>query len=210
MKFTIRPALPSDIPSIVALDISANKETSALITMQLLSPADLTAFFTTRYSNYLAFPARYQYLVATTPDDKIAGFLVGVAPKREDDATEPMPVLPDDEGVKKLLAWFFGESARDKKLYFTENMWQLESLQVSPEFQRRGVGSLLLAKWFTEVDASEGTTFVRASAKGRGLYQRFGWVQQGIWSLDVSAWGRDEPIINYNMVRKAAKEQVSA
>ncbi|KAI6717169.1 hypothetical protein JHW43_000344 [Diplocarpon mali] len=191
MKFTIRPALPSDIPSIVALDISANKETSALITMQLLPPADLTTFFTTRYSNYLAFPARYQYLVATTPDDKIAGFLVGVAPKREDDATEPMPVLPDDEGVKKLLAWFFGESARDKKLYFTENMW-------------------LLAKWFTEVDASEGTTFVRASAKGRGLYQRFDWVQQGIWSLDVSAWGRDEPIINYNMVRKAAKEQVSA
>ncbi|OWP01214.1 acetyltransferase, GNAT family [Marssonina coronariae] len=191
MKFTIRPALPSDIPSIVALDISANKETSALITMQLLSPADLTTFFTTRYSNYLAFPARYQYLVAATPDDKIAGFLVGVAPKREDDATEPMPVLPDDERVKKLLAWFFGESARDKKLYFTENMW-------------------LLAKWFTEVDASEGTTFVRASAKGRGLYQRFDWVQQGIWSLDVSAWGRDEPIINYNMVRKAAKEQVSA
>ncbi|PBP28388.1 GNAT family acetyltransferase [Diplocarpon rosae] len=209
MTFIIRQALPSDIPSIVAVDISANKETSALITMQVLSLEDLAAFFTRRYSNYLSFPVRYQYLVAITPYDEIAGFLVGVAPKREDDATEPMPVLPDDERVKKLLIWFFGESAKDKKLYFTEDMWQLESLQVSPKFQRRGVGSLLLANWLTEVDALDGKTFVRASLKGRSLYERFGWIQEGIWSLDVSGWGRDEPIINYNMVRAATKERVS-
>ncbi|EKD14551.1 uncharacterized protein L3040_000074 [Drepanopeziza brunnea f. sp. 'multigermtubi'] len=217
MAFTIRTAVHSDMPSVVSIDMVANRETSALITMNLLPPAELEALFTSRYTHYLSRPSRYRFLLATTSmeepggrgREEIVGFLVGAYPKKGgEEVVDFKPAIPEDERARELFIWFFGLSAEDKKMWFRDDMWELESLQTSPAYQRRGIGSLLLTRWVEEVDAANGTTFVRASPRGRGLYAKFGWVDQSIWSVDVTKYGRAEPIVNYNMKREA-KEQVS-
>ncbi len=71
MAFAIRPALSSDVPAIVDIDMAANKETSALMSMDWLPPADLHALFVQRYTHFLTHPNQHQVLVAVAPPEGV-------------------------------------------------------------------------------------------------------------------------------------------
>lgn len=74
-----------------------------------------------------------------------------------------------------------------------------------------GIGSLLLAAWLEIVDAMSDApagdgekargVFVKASSKGKGLYEKFGWKTISMLELDMKPWGIEEGFTSWNMVR---------
>jgi GNAT superfamily N-acetyltransferase len=73
---------------------------------------------------------------------------------------------------------------------------------VSPNHQRKGIGAALM-KRFTEVlDEKKAGCFLRASAMGRPLYEKFGWSMLGAFPVDLSQWGREELFTTWFMRRE--------
>lgn len=74
-----------------------------------------------------------------------------------------------------------------------------------------GIGSKLLTAWLeivntaSDAQAADGEkergVFVKASSKGKGLYEKFGWKTISALELDLKQWGVDEVLTVWNMVR---------
>lgn len=62
-------------------------------------------------------------------------------------------------------------------------------LAVRPEYQRKGLGSLLLTPVLELADKENAKTFVQASGKGLGLYLKHGWEEVDEIVLDFSPYG---------------------
>jgi len=69
---------------------------------------------------------------------------------------------------------------------------ELESLAIAENQQRKGVGTL---------DENREKSYLRASKEGKGLYEKFGWKQVGIFRPDLSEFGWAEEYETYYMVR---------
>jgi predicted N-acetyltransferase YhbS len=78
---------------------------------------------------------------------------------------------------------------------------ELSSLAVSPENQRRGIGSQLLEAFLEETDAQGLQAVLGASKEGRGLYERYGFVTSEVMTLKMweyeggSGMGIEEHVI---------------
>ena len=62
-------------------------------------------------------------------------------------------------------------------------------LAVRPEYQRKGLGSLLLDPVWKLADKDNAKTFIQASEKGIGLYLKYGWVEVDEIVMDFSPYG---------------------
>ncbi len=146
--------------------------------------------------------------------EEVIGFLVGTRPKRyqengeleEGEDVEWQPVLPEGTDVP-FFEYYLSSMMKDKAQYHVEKIWELESLSISPDYQRLGIGSRLISNWLAEyVDAVdvppengnpkyEGLAgkgaYLRASAKGRGLYEKFGWRVKSSWKIPLTGWLED-------------------
>jgi GNAT superfamily N-acetyltransferase len=65
-------------------------------------------------------------------------------------------------------------------------------LVVRPSYQRKGLGSLLLAPVLAVADKENAKTYIEASKKGHALYLKHGWVQVDEIVVDLSPYGGDE------------------
>ncbi|KAH7409549.1 acyl-CoA N-acyltransferase [Cadophora sp. MPI-SDFR-AT-0126] len=82
-----------------------------------------------------------------------------------------------------------------------EGSVEILKLAVSPQHQRRGIGTKLLKACLDEVGGRE--VHVRASKDAKALYERFGWRCVRVFKLDLREWGRGRTYVNYEMVRDA-------
>jgi GNAT superfamily N-acetyltransferase len=62
-------------------------------------------------------------------------------------------------------------------------------LAVRPSYQRKGLGSRLLAPVLELADNGFAKTYIEASEQGRGLYEKFGWVEVDEIVIDLSPYG---------------------
>ena len=65
---------------------------------------------------------------------------------------------------------------------------ELGVLVVSPDCQRKGIGSALLEEGLGEVDRLGLQCVLSASAKGRGLYKKFGFTDFEILKFNLSEY----------------------
>jgi GNAT superfamily N-acetyltransferase len=83
---------------------------------------------------------------------------------------------------------------------------ELESFAISPEYQRKGIGNMMIERWFKDTDiiASGKDVYVFSSAQGKGLYERFEWkaIHELVIPLDDFT-GKREDCVNWSMLRKA-------
>lgn len=68
-----------------------------------------------------------------------------------------------------------------------------------------GVGSALLAVVLKEVDERGQKIYVRASAKGKGLYAKLGWKLFGDYGMDFRRFG-GEVYVTWHMMREIGRK----
>lgn len=89
-------------------------------------------------------------------------------------------------------------------------MWlELGVLIVSPEYQRRGIGTMLLEDGLRETDAQGLQSVLGASSAGIGLYRRYGFVEFKVIKLNLweyeggEGMGVEEHVIMHRPARTA-------
>lgn len=114
------------------------------------------------------------------------------------------------------MGYFLSKIAGNKSKVYESNpgMWELESLSVSSEWQRKGVGAMLVTTWLEDVDAVGGKAYVSGSAMGRGLYEKFGWKVVQSVEFDLEQFGKDlvgdrKSYTSWNMIRDGRKVRVN-
>lgn len=70
-----------------------------------------------------------------------------------------------------------------------EKDYFLHILVVSPEHQRRGLGTMLIEEGLRNADKDSARAYVEASAKGLQLYKRHGWRKIDFIEIDMTAHG---------------------
>jgi len=78
---------------------------------------------------------------------------------------------------------------------------EVESLAITPEHQRKGLGTALLKEFTKKLDEQRAGCFLRASSVGKGLYEKFGWRVLGEHRPDLSEWGYSKEYVSYYMRR---------
>jgi GNAT superfamily N-acetyltransferase len=62
-------------------------------------------------------------------------------------------------------------------------------LAVRPEYQRKGLGGMLFEDGLALADRDSCKTFIKASAKGLGLYLKYGWKEIDEVKVDTRPYG---------------------
>jgi predicted N-acetyltransferase YhbS len=80
---------------------------------------------------------------------------------------------------------------------------ELEGFAVHPNWQRKGVGSMLVKKCLESVDANHAKCYVHSSRAGKSLYEKFGFKMMGVVTIDLKEFGDYEPHTTWDMQREA-------
>jgi ribosomal protein S18 acetylase RimI-like enzyme len=87
-------------------------------------------------------------------------------------------------------------------IYLTNKISDMGILGVRPKYQRRGLGTMLLAAELAHIDQEKAVCFILASAAGQGLYIKHGWVAMDEVVMDYSAVGGPSNEITLWMIRQ--------
>ncbi|KUJ23282.1 uncharacterized protein LY89DRAFT_177897 [Mollisia scopiformis] len=207
----IRPALATDLPQTVSLDIAANPD-HPIMTIPWKQFSHKYGVWLSRHLYFLNHPEKFQFLVATTPSssqpsgEEIVGILVGTLPENDVKAVEEWkPIFP--EGTQEdVIMYFLGVVEGDKKKYHAADMWELELFCVSVEHQRQGIGAKMMQEWLKPIDEDGRPLYIFASVKGKGLYEKFGCKVVGTLNTNLKDFGVEQlPHPNFHMVRDGKK-----
>jgi len=81
----------------------------------------------------------------------------------------------------------------------------LHMLVVDPEYQRRGVGDMLVKWGIEKADKVQLPSFLEASEVGKGLYLKNGFEAVNEEIFDLSKYGRKGIEVNTAMIRQPKK-----
>lgn len=82
-------------------------------------------------------------------------------------------------------------------------MTVLEGFAVHPNWQRKGVGSMLVKKFLVSVDADHAMSYVHSSRNGKALYEKFGFTVIGEVTIDLKEFGNYESYTTWDMKRES-------
>lgn len=88
------------------------------------------------------------------------------------------------------------EHMDDEKDYF------LHILIVSPDHQRRGLGTMLIREGLAAADRDNARTYIEASPKGLGLYIRHGWKIIDTIKMDMTPYGGNGMAVEELLIRE--------
>jgi len=144
-------------------------------------------------------------------DSEVAAFSKWVYPHTPDpNAEDPEIAIHKESQVPgsndKLVIEFFTKFLHGRKKWIIpETHYFMSILAVRPEFQRRGLGSMLLTPVLELVDKENAKTFIQGSAKGLGLYLKYGWVEVDEIVFDFSPYGGAKEAKTTLLMRKPQK-----
>ena len=201
LEIILRPATPEDLPTIAGYGL-VNSSDLPIYSIGLAN-CDALAVSLARTKHFYAQPY-YHFIVAVlaSSPSTVVGY---ICIKDGGDIVE-VPFVPDlPEGAnKEFFGYFFSTADAHKNTLPIKGLPELEMLDVSPEYQRRGIGKLLVGEMLKGVDAREERSYVHSSRMGKGLYQQLGWkaLDEEGFEIDLRQFGRDEPYSSWDMVRE--------
>ncbi|KAL8789430.1 MAG: hypothetical protein Q9213_001187 [Squamulea squamosa] len=200
MPFQVLPAEASDIPDIVAVHQAAWVDDP--IVGRLMPDVDPKAkydydldFYQKRFDSKtltgsvmhkvvdtdtgkLVAYARWKYPYTLTPEQQ--------AEKDKLDLGRSYPPGTNEE----LYEQFFGRIDTLRQKYLDEEKeYFLHILIVSPEYQRKGLGTMLIREGLAAADRDNARTYIEASPKGLGLYKKHGWKEVDEIVMDMRPHG---------------------
>jgi predicted N-acetyltransferase YhbS len=81
----------------------------------------------------------------------------------------------------------------------------LEGFAVHSNWQRKGVGSVLVKKFLETVDAHHAKCYVHSSKMGKSLYEKFGFYILGVVTVDLKPFGDYESYTTWDMQRDVVR-----
>jgi GNAT superfamily N-acetyltransferase len=152
--------------------------------------------------------ARYEedFKAVTDDDGQIRGLRMDLVRYR----SEPMELV--DEGfqsqgpfLSKVEPFLFSICAPviKKEADDFHTPLALDYLATAPQYQRRGIGSLLLQKGLEVADAHGLKTFLTSSPAGLKVYSNHGFEKLETVTVDYAAFGGEEPVEAHFMIREA-------
>ena len=86
------------------------------------------------------------------------------------------------------------------------NLLELKELYVRPEYQRQGLGGLLVAFGVHEADKLGLAAYTEATPEGLGLYLKHGFKEVDRVTVDLEQWGGPKGDFNsYGLLYREAK-----
>ncbi|KAL8939341.1 MAG: hypothetical protein Q9216_003405 [Gyalolechia sp. 2 TL-2023] len=213
MPFQVLPAEPSDIPEIAVIhhdafnedpiigrlmcDVEPNLKNEydrqfyeKMFAHRHLTGSVLQKAIETETGKLAAF-AKWVYPYTLTPEQQ--------AEKEKIDLSRSYP-----EGTNVELYENFFEQLDTKRKHYTDDdaTYFLHILIVSPEYQRRGLGTMLMREALAAADRDGAKAYVEASPKGLALYQRLGWRVVDTIKMDMTRYGGKGMAIEELMIRQ--------
>lgn len=75
-------------------------------------------------------------------------------------------------------------------------------LATDPDFQRRGLGGMLLGHLTALADAESRRVYLEATIVGHPLYEKLGWRDIDLITIDFRKWGENQTDYNWVMMRE--------
>ncbi|KAH0155213.1 acyl-CoA N-acyltransferase, partial [Aureobasidium melanogenum] len=125
------------------------------------------------------------------------------ATEEEKSEFEKMSKEVTDRGLRMDLLEFRSTPLEeiDAKIRKSGPFLELDYLATAPEYQRRGIGGMLLRAGLEVAEAHGLKSYVTSSVAGLKLYQKHGFEIVETHALDYSQFGGVEPVTNYFMIR---------
>lgn len=99
---------------------------------------------------------------------------------------------PEGYNVKLSDDFFARIREKHSKWVDDDKDYVLSILAVSPQYQRKGLGSLLISEGLALVDRDGARTYIEASPNGLQLYQRHGWKLIDEIQMDMTRYGGND------------------
>ncbi|KAN0119308.1 acyl-CoA N-acyltransferase [Hyaloscypha variabilis] len=200
-QILLRPAAPEDLPAIAAYGVT-NSSDMPIYSIGLAG-CDSFPVSLARTKHFFSQPY-YHFTVAVLSSSPST--VVGYICAKDGGELVEVPFKPDlPEGAnKEFFGYFLGKSEAHKNALPIQGLPELEMLDVSPEYQRKGIGKLLVVEMLKGVDERGERCFVHSSGMGKGLYEQFGWkaFEEKGWEIDLSRFGEEKPYVTWDMVRE--------
>ena len=114
-------------------------------------------------------------------------------------------MFSEGANVEAMKAFFAELAAKRRERFGGEAYALLSILVVHPEHQRRGLGGLQLEYGLRKADEMGLQAWLESSPKGKGLYAKYGFVEEGGRGFDAREWGKEEDVPHTYMWRPARK-----
>lgn len=112
-------------------------------------------------------------------------------------------MFSEGANVEAMKAFFSELVEKRRERFGGEPYVLLSVLVVHPDHQRRGLGALQLKWGLDKADELGVQAYLESSPKGKGLYAKYGFKEEGGMKFDARTWGREEDVPHTYMVRPA-------
>ncbi|EEP76732.1 predicted protein [Uncinocarpus reesii 1704] len=136
--------------------------------------------------------AQAQWVLNLDPDWHLKGEPEEKKKARMENAANP-------EAYGEFFGWLYG--VRKRRMGGQKHLL-LASLVTHPEYQGRGIGSLLLKEGLAVADKHNIPAWLEASAAGYPLYKKFGFEDVEIFDMDLTKYGGKTVARSVAMVRQ--------
>ena len=111
--------------------------------------------------------------------------------------------MPLPEANKDCVISFILAAPTNKKRIVGKDQqwWELDVLNTAPEYQRQGLGSMLMRAGIEEMEERGLPSVIISSEAGKPLYLRHGYQVVGTWSVDLREFGGPAKYGNTILVR---------
>ncbi|KAH6678326.1 acyl-CoA N-acyltransferase [Halenospora varia] len=224
-QFILVPCTPLDIPSMITIYLSAfstDPFSAATFPRDAIAPSEFNRWLTNRFQRTFQQPEIRTFKIVDTLTGQMCALARWAFPyefspeelqKKEEEKKEKEALKAKGEddswplgaNLAICLAKFGGIDAARSKHCSAETDYAIQLLYVSPEYQRKGLASMLLRYGLEMADREGKRAYIEATAKGKVVYERLGFEVVDLVEVDLKEWGGEGVERNWIMVREPKK-----
>jgi len=221
-EFQVHSITPADLPSMISIYISAfslEYVNSYAMPPATCTPARKTRWLHDRFSGFFSKPELHMYKVVESGTGKTVAWSRWCFPytltaeereeRRREKEQEERDVLegrrteyPEGANVEVCKALFGGLRVMREKYMDPSQHYFVHLVATDPDYQRRGLATMLLRHGLALADADNMRTYIEATASGHPVYLKLGWKDVDRLDIDLKKWGIEEPGYHWAMIRE--------
>jgi len=219
-KYTILPCTPADITSMVTIYETAFSSAPIYTYMwpsTHVTPTSKSTWLSARFLSQMAhIPEMKFFKLVDEETGKIVAWSRWQFPavlsadekkrreereKKEQEKEDGSGTWPEGAIVENCERFFGAIKAAQDKFLNSEEMYLLHLLATRPDYQKRGLGKILLQHVLDLADQEGRKAYLEGLPPGRQLYLKTGFRDLELLTFDMKALGVEEPAVVNIMVR---------